>query len=71
MLSRIFICLAVFTVSAFLIPGAADATQPGRLRPCGYPFGVGAGTRGHPCFEADKQPKGANTFKQMYRPPPK
>jgi hypothetical protein len=47
--------------------GTAGAKPPERRPLCGYAAGIGA----HPCFKADKQPKGANTFKQMYRPPPK
>jgi hypothetical protein len=70
MLSRIFICLAVLTVGvAVPIADTADAAPPPKPSGCGpwYPRGV----RGPRCWEPDKQPKGADTFKQMYRSPPK
>ena len=51
--------------------GTADGRPPERRPLCGYTVGVGAGARVHPCFEADRQPKNTNAFKQMYRPPPK
>ena len=76
MLSRIFICAVLTVGSVVPIAGTVDATQPsthppgGRPKPCVGPIYSGR-QRIQPCFEADKQPKNTNAFKQMYRPPPK